>query len=509
MSRAMPPTCETHPIVMWELTRACDLHCSACTIGATERRGTNELSTYEAYKTIDQIADLAPREFIITGGDPLERDDVVQIVDYARRRGLDPALVVSPTTGLSANAIVPGQVRPLRVPAPVRRFACAGLGEGGQHVRGRPVMRLRAWCSTHANTDSHLQATGGILMSDKFNPRLTPWHIDESEFYELESFAEEMRFLLRYAVLAPSGHNRQPWAFRITESGVEVFADYSRRLPIVDPADRELVMSVGAAITNFRVAAAHFGFDTTVVYEHRPEERIPIAVIAVAETCAPDKALAALFRAIPKRHTNRAPFDGQPIDPCALSRVCDVIDGFPETLRLILSHDRHRVADMVDQAARVQMARPAFRAEIADWIRPDDDQHTDGLRGDVLGVSPALTAPATWLLRQFDAGPWQAPRDRRLAESASALLLVTAENDRASLIGAGEALEILLLTIADAGLQYSFLNQPVEVDAMRERIRTLAGASQPAQLLIRIGSGPAVEQAMPRRQLERVVALAE
>jgi len=98
-------SCETHPIVMWEFTRACDLHCSACTIGATERRGTDELSTYEAYKTIDQIAALAPREFIITGGDPLEREDVVQIIDYARRRGLDPALVVSPTERLSVDSI--------------------------------------------------------------------------------------------------------------------------------------------------------------------------------------------------------------------------------------------------------------------------------------------------------------------------------------------------------------------------------------------------------------------
>ena len=86
-------TYETHPTVMWELTRACDLHCSNCTIGATEMRGANELSTYEAYKTIDQIAALAPREFILTGGDPLERDDVVQIVNYARRRGLDPAFM--------------------------------------------------------------------------------------------------------------------------------------------------------------------------------------------------------------------------------------------------------------------------------------------------------------------------------------------------------------------------------------------------------------------------------
>jgi len=98
-------TFEAHPTVMWELTRACDLHCRNCTIGATEFRGANELSTYEAYKTIDQIAALAPREFIITGGDPLERDDVIQVVNYARRRGLDPALVASPTSHLDAEAI--------------------------------------------------------------------------------------------------------------------------------------------------------------------------------------------------------------------------------------------------------------------------------------------------------------------------------------------------------------------------------------------------------------------
>lgn len=97
--------CEAHPTVMWELTRACDLHCRSCTIGATEFRGANELSTYEAYKTIDQIATLVPREFIITGGDPLERDDVCQVVNYARRRGLDPAFVASPTSQLTAVAI--------------------------------------------------------------------------------------------------------------------------------------------------------------------------------------------------------------------------------------------------------------------------------------------------------------------------------------------------------------------------------------------------------------------
>lgn len=94
-----------HPIIMWELTRACGLNCGNCVLGANERPAWNEMTTYDSYKTIDQIAALQPRELIITGGDPLERTDVEQIVDYARRRGLDPALVVSPTRGLTADAV--------------------------------------------------------------------------------------------------------------------------------------------------------------------------------------------------------------------------------------------------------------------------------------------------------------------------------------------------------------------------------------------------------------------
>jgi radical SAM protein with 4Fe4S-binding SPASM domain len=96
---------DPHPTVLWELTRLCDLHCRGCPSGASEQRDPNELSTYEAYKTIDQIATLRPRELIISGGDPLERDDVAQIVDYARRRGLDPSLVLAPSRDLTFDAI--------------------------------------------------------------------------------------------------------------------------------------------------------------------------------------------------------------------------------------------------------------------------------------------------------------------------------------------------------------------------------------------------------------------
>ncbi|MFZ2492426.1 MAG: radical SAM protein [Thermoanaerobaculia bacterium] len=92
-------------LVMWELTRACRLACAHCPIGSQPRRSALELSTYEAYKTIDQIVAISPEEIIITGGDPLERPDIYELIDYTRRRGLQPSLMVSATPALTGAAI--------------------------------------------------------------------------------------------------------------------------------------------------------------------------------------------------------------------------------------------------------------------------------------------------------------------------------------------------------------------------------------------------------------------
>ncbi len=93
------------PVVTWELTRACRLSCLHCPIGAQAKRSPLELSTYEAYKTIDQIPALRPQEVIITGGDPLERTDLYQLLDYARRRALAPTLTITASPSLSGATI--------------------------------------------------------------------------------------------------------------------------------------------------------------------------------------------------------------------------------------------------------------------------------------------------------------------------------------------------------------------------------------------------------------------
>jgi radical SAM protein len=92
-------------VAIWETTRACDLACVHCRAAAQSRRSQFELTTEQGYKLIDQIADLGPRVFVITGGDPLKREDIYDHIAYAHKLGLEPSVTPSATPLLTPEAI--------------------------------------------------------------------------------------------------------------------------------------------------------------------------------------------------------------------------------------------------------------------------------------------------------------------------------------------------------------------------------------------------------------------
>src|SRR3954447_10508959 len=91
--------------------------------------------------------------------------------------------------------------------------------------------------------------------------------------------AAVLRSAVAHAVLAPSNHNSQPWLFGIDGDVMRLWADRSRGLPVVDPFDRELVMSCGAALLNARLAVRALGFAATV--DVFPDQSDPDLLAAV------------------------------------------------------------------------------------------------------------------------------------------------------------------------------------------------------------------------------------
>ena len=99
-------------------------------------------------------------------------------------------------------------------------------------------------------------------------------YVDEATAIRAVPFTKEptisvqSRELIRYTILAPSGHNTQPWKFSINGNIVRIFPDYSRRLPARDPDDRELFISLGCALENLVVSARYAAINPEIDYSH-------------------------------------------------------------------------------------------------------------------------------------------------------------------------------------------------------------------------------------------------
>jgi radical SAM protein len=92
-------------IVIWEVTRACDLACVHCRASAQSWRNPLELSTQEGKRLIDEVAALKVPVFVLTGGDPLKRPDTFDLVECAAAQGIRVSLTPSATPLLTNEAI--------------------------------------------------------------------------------------------------------------------------------------------------------------------------------------------------------------------------------------------------------------------------------------------------------------------------------------------------------------------------------------------------------------------
>jgi radical SAM protein with 4Fe4S-binding SPASM domain len=81
------------PLVMsWNITRECNMKCSHCYINATEKKLDNELTTQEAKNLMDQIYQVSAPLLILSGGEPLLRRDIFELINYGSKKGLKMGL---------------------------------------------------------------------------------------------------------------------------------------------------------------------------------------------------------------------------------------------------------------------------------------------------------------------------------------------------------------------------------------------------------------------------------
>ena len=130
---AFPDFAQAPFLVIWETTRACALACVHCRADAIHRRDPRELTTEEARGLIDEVRAFGekPPLFVLTGGDPMLRPDLTDLVRYAAGVGLVVALTPSGTA-----AATPARLAALK-DAGLSRIAV------GAHWPGDPTLLHR------------------------------------------------------------------------------------------------------------------------------------------------------------------------------------------------------------------------------------------------------------------------------------------------------------------------------------------------------------------------------
>lgn len=93
-------------IAIWEVTQACDLACVHCRASAQPDRHPLELSTAEGKRLIDEIAALHVPVFVLTGGDPIKRQDLFELISHARSKGVRVSLTPSATPLLTRDVVI-------------------------------------------------------------------------------------------------------------------------------------------------------------------------------------------------------------------------------------------------------------------------------------------------------------------------------------------------------------------------------------------------------------------
>lgn len=262
------------------------------------------------------------------------------------------------------------------------------------------------------------------------------------------------------AIAAPSLNNSQPWRFRHDRATgtVQVRADRSRTGKSTDPSGWGTRVSLGAATYNLTLAFAVAGRPMQVAWLPANTDPDLHAVL----TPGPERPASAeqerLYRAIPRRYSNRGPFRPEPVPLLARTEIL--------------------------RAAREELAW----AELVTGVAP------------VSAVAQITQAAQEALRREPDyvGGPRAVWTEGDHGTDPLVVVLGTAGDLAADHLRAGYALQRVLLTITDLGLTSSLYSQPIEVPAAREQLRLALGRYGTPQMVLRVGYGEPGPRA-PRR----------
>ncbi len=336
-----------------------------------------------------------------------------------------------------------------------------------------------------------------------------PRNINLNEFAKLPNSEAKLKFLLRFAILAPSSHNTQPWLFKIKKDilTVEIYANHKRRLSASDATDRQLYLSLGAAIGNLLLAAEGFGlrFEIKKFNEQiwqRPVAEVNFKNLAIGETFD-EKILLAIL----SRHNNRNPFEDTTLPSEFIEKIGELCRQMNIRLELVTDKEtKNKIKKVVEDAIVVAFRNAGFTSELANWFRPSLKKYRDGMAGYNLGVPWLLSFIFPWILRKKDVSESQKKIHKiQLQFSPAYGILSSQKDDIPNWLIVGEVLERIAVEAEKRQIRIGLLAAPIEMPGCPETLQDILGLKERPLVFFRAGYTNQVPVPSPRLHLEEIL----
>lgn len=315
--------------------------------------------------------------------------------------------------------------------------------------------------------------------------------------------SELLRQAAARATLAPSVHNSQPWRFRLAADSLELRADRHRRLHVLDPTARQLMISCGCALFNARVALA--AERREVLVERFPDPADPdlLARLTLTGRPAPWTPLVRLEPAIERRRSNRREFFERVVPEDVQWELTTAATVEDAAIMTVDSDEAREItARLVQEADAAENDNPAYLAELREWTT-NIATRRDGIstRSFPMNTGERGDMP----LRDFGAkvGGQMAPVNES-DRYQCLMILGSTEDTPEAWLRAGEGLERLWLEATRLDYVASLFTQVIEVKKTRKRLRTELGLGFYPHLIVRVGQA-APNVATNRRELSEML----
>ncbi len=333
----------------------------------------------------------------------------------------------------------------------VRRMLLGTFNESGRYIVDLDEI-IRDGASRHSQPEFF--SPEEVSAEARFPPGLTVSFSSSRDFTH-----EQIRQLVSFGLLAPSGHNCQPWRFVYRQGVLECSLDPERAGGMLDFQNSASCLSIGAAVENMALASMEMGF--SLKCDLRPIARDINLVCKLQFARSAERVEGGLFQQIQRRVTNRKVGDGHPLSQKEEEIIRAVVESQGGCLWLYKDAERLREAGQVlGQGDRFVFLSETLHREIMAgfrWNRRQVEATRDGLDIATLELSPSdligLKLASRWsamkILDSLGRGEVLERVSRKVMRGASAIgLLAYPGQDKRAYFQAGRIMQRLWLTLS-------------------------------------------------------------